>query len=173
MSEAGRRVFAYAGGRTVFRGALASLTCGGCAMSLLFAAIAAPQFIAAAIVLAFFAWFFTSLFLLERPIALDEEQIDSLLGHWRWRTIAWRDVDRIEKRVAPEHVDGEGAVFARSEQIFFRSGRRSILVTSAIEGFEALKQRVTEKAKRRGIEFMLAEPQPLWHAPILTPLDEL
>jgi hypothetical protein len=46
-------------------------------------------------------------------------------------------------------------------------------VHSGIVEFERLKQLVTEKAKRRGIELVLVEPQPLWRPPLLTQLDEL
>jgi hypothetical protein len=82
-------------------------------------------------------------------------------------------MDRIEKRIVPEHVDTEGGLLPHSERIYFRSGRRRIFVTSTIVDFEALKQHVTEKAKRRGIELVLVEPQPMWHAPLITQLDEL
>jgi hypothetical protein len=102
-----------------------------------------------------------------------KKRIDVLLGTRPWRTIEWRDVDRIEKRVRAEESDGEGGITPRLEVIYFRSGRRSIPAMSTIVDFEALKQHVTEKAKRRGIELVLVEPQPMWHAPLITQLDEL
>ena len=104
---------------------------------------------------------------------MTEDRIDALLGSWRWRTIAWRDMDRIEKRIVPEHVDAEGGLLPHSGRIYFRSGRRRIFVTSAIAGFEALKRHATEQAKRYGIELVLVEPRPFWRPALITQLDEL
>ena len=47
-------------------------------------------------------------FLRYRPIAVTGERIDAPMFGWSWRTIAWRDVDRIEKRIVPESTDAGG-----------------------------------------------------------------
>lgn len=109
-------------------------------------------------------------FLRYRPLAISEERVASLIGGWAWRAIDWRDVDRIEKRIVPENANGEGGV--GYELILVRSGRRTITVLSNIREYTALKQRLTEKAKRRSIALVTAEPQPLGRMQ-LTPLDEL
>jgi GTPase SAR1 family protein len=90
-----------------------------------------------------------------------------------WRRIDWRDMDRIEKRFVPVEGDGEGGFTPSYEVIRFKSGRRTIPVRSTIVGYEALKRCVTDQAKRRGIEIVAVEPQPLCHAPHITRLDEL
>lgn len=96
-----------------------------------------------------------------------------MIGDRVWRSIAWRDMDRIEKRVVPVESDGEGGFTPSYEVIQFRSGRRTIPVRSTIADFESLKQCVMVEAKRRGIDLVQVEPQLLWHAPHITPLDEL
>jgi hypothetical protein len=173
VSEGARRVFVYPERHAAVRGVFLILIYFG-GVKMLLSAIFNPIMLPGVLFLGFFAWLLTSLFLRQRPIAVTEDRIDDLLGRWRWRTIAWRDMDRIEKRIVPEQVNAEGGISPRTEQILFRSGRRSVLVTSAVEDFGTLKRRVTEQAKRRGIELvLLAEPRVLWYPPLLTQLDEL
>ncbi len=104
-----------------------------------------------------------------RPITFTEDRIECLLCGRPWQTIAWGDVDRIEKRVTVAADAGE-VVY---DVIRFRAGRRTIAVTSWIGEFAALKQLATEEAKRRGIEIVATRPHAFWRAPIVTPLDEL
>jgi hypothetical protein len=173
--DAGRRVFVYRLGRVAPPAVILALALGFCVICvlLLFAGTAPRGFAAGMFFSLIVAWLAASMFLSYRPVAFTEESIQLLMGARPWRTIDWRDVDRIEKRIQAEETDGEGGTIPRLEAITFRSGRRRIAVYSKILEVEALKQLVTEKAQRRGIALVIAEPQPLWHAPLLTPLDEL
>jgi hypothetical protein len=168
----GRRVFVYRRGKIGPAAVILALAFGFCGL-LLLAAIAVPALVGGLFFALIVAGLAATAVLSYRPIAFTDESIHLLMGEWLWRTIDWRDVDRIEKRIQAEAADGEGGTSPRLEVITFRSGRRRIVVYSKILEFEALKQLVTGKAKRRGITLALAEPQPLWHAPILTVLDAL
>ena len=172
MSDAGRRVFVYPERRATVRGGLLILIYFVGARMLI-SAIFRPILLALLVPLGLIAWLLTSLFLRQRPIAVTEDGIDALLVGWPWRTIAWRDMDRIEKRIVPEFVDAEGGLLPHIEEIFFRSGKRRIFVTSAITDFAALKRDATERAKQRGVELVQAKPRSFWRPPLLTRLDEL
>ena len=170
MIDADRRVFVYKPARNAVFLAVAL----GLVAFLLPAALFDHELFAFVFVLGFIGLASFDSFRRSRPIAIGEERIEALLWGHPWRTIEWRDVDRIERRAVRPEPDG-GGVFASPgyDLILIRSHRRSITIVSDILEFEALKRRLTEKAKRRGIEIVSVEPQPLGHAPHITRLDEL
>ena len=106
------------------------------------------------------------------PIALSGEGVATLIGDRIWRRIAWRDMDRIEKRITPGGEDENLRYHPGSEFIVFASGRRTIIVRPDIVEYETLKRCATEEAKRHGIEIARVEPQPHLQPSHVTPLDE-
>ena len=111
----------------------------------------------------FYLWTFIER---RRPVAFSDEGVEALLGDRVWRRIAWSDIVRIEKRSIP--LD-EGS--AEGDTLRFVGSRRSIIVTSRIEKFTALKELVNREVERRGIE--VAAIQGTGRKATATPLDRI
>jgi hypothetical protein len=173
-ASAGRRVFAHPGRRVALQACLMALPLGALVPWLVPSTTPAEAFatsIVALFVLGLLSRIGFAAFFRDRPIAFSDEKIEALIAGRPWRTIEWRDMGRIERSlVVSESEDGSVNHY---ELIVFCSGRRTIMATSFLPGYETLKQLATERAKRRLIPLVLVEPQSLMRPPVLTPLDEL
>jgi hypothetical protein len=154
-SSAGRRLFTYATTRTVRHLLWMAVTLGIC-IGILAAATYSPAWAFAFCFVGLFAGRLIFDFFRERPVAIDGERIEALLFGRAWRTIEWRDVDRIENRLIPEDFNGEAFVPAHRE-ILFMSGWRTITVLSDILEFDALERLAAETARQRGIAYVPRE----------------
>lgn len=86
-------------------------------------------------------------FLVHRPIRVSTENIAATMFGRPWRSFAWSDIPRIEKRITIEYERG-GLV----ETLLFRKGRQSIRVKSYIEKYNELKQLINHEVIVRSIE---------------------
>jgi hypothetical protein len=86
-----------------------------------------------------------------RPVGISEHGIEALVFGRVWRAMAWRDIERIEKRRE------EGEDWPARDVLLFRGGPRKIVVDGFIKEFDALKDLVNREVGGHGIELVTIE----------------
>lgn len=86
-------------------------------------------------------------FLAHRPIRVSNERVAATMFGRPWRSFAWDEISRIEKRITFQYERG-GLV----ETLVFRKGRQRIRIGSYIEKYDELKRLINDQVTVRSIE---------------------